>query len=65
MYKVKGITIESQQTSQYGADIEGELTKILSVELVREIDREILRSMGFEPDRKKRRINKINKIFKK
>lgn len=29
MYKVKGITIESQQTSQYGPDIEAELTKIV------------------------------------
>lgn len=64
MYKVKSIKIESQQTSQYSQDIESELTKILSEELARSIDKEILRGMGFEPDKNKRRKNKIEKLFR-
>jgi hypothetical protein len=63
MYKVKGIPIESQQISQYGPDIEAELTKMLSEELARQIDKEILQSLGL----KKRNIvrqDKIRKIFK-
>ena len=64
-YKVKGIVVDSDNTvSPYGKDIESELTKILSEELAREIDREILKSLGIEPDRNKRRKNSINKIFK-
>jgi len=63
MYKVKGITIESQQTSQSGADIEAELTKMLSEELAKQIDKEILTSLGLK-ERNIRRIDKINKIFK-
>jgi hypothetical protein len=63
MYKVKGITIESQQTSQYSADIEAELTRMLSEELAKQIDSEILKSLGLK-ERNIRRIDKINKIFK-
>jgi hypothetical protein len=64
-YKVKGIVVDSDNTvSPYGKDIESELTKILSEELAREIDREILKSLGIEPDRNKRRKKSINKIYK-
>lgn len=64
-YKVKGVLVDSENTvSPYGKDIESELTKILSEELAREIDREILKSLGIEPDRNKRRKKSINKIYK-
>lgn len=46
--------------STYGLDIENELISILS----REINREILRRLGIEPDRNIRRKNSIDKIFK-
>jgi hypothetical protein len=62
MYKVKGIQIESQQTSQYTSDIESELTKMLSEELAKQIDKEILTSLGLK-ERNTKRIDKINKIF--
>lgn len=62
MYKVKGILIDGQ-ISHYGQDIESELTKMLSEELAKSIDKEILRGLGIEPDRNKRRKNKINSIF--
>jgi hypothetical protein len=51
-------------SSHYGLDIEEELTKMLSEQLTREIDREVLKSLGIELDRNKRRKNSINKIFK-
>lgn len=63
MYKVKRIKTESNFTSQYGSAIEDELTKMLSEELARQIDKEILQSLGL----KKRNIvrqDKIRKIFK-
>jgi hypothetical protein len=56
MYKVKGITIESQKTSQYSADIESELTRMLSEELAKQIDKEILTSLGL----KERNIRRID-----
>lgn len=63
-YKVKGIVVDSDNTvSPYGKDIESELTKILSEELAKEIDREILKSLGIL-ERPMRRKNSINKIFK-
>ena len=37
--------------------------KILSEQIAKEMDRDILRSLGFEPDRNKRRKKSINKIF--
>ena len=64
MYKVKGIPIEDNQIQAYGKDIEAELTAMLSEELANQIDKEILRSLGVEPDKNKRRKNKIDKIFK-
>ena len=51
-------------SSVYGKDIEEKLTSMLSEELSKEIDRSILRTLGLEPDRWKRRKNSINKIFK-
>lgn len=63
-YKVKGIVVDSDNTiSPYGVDIESELTKILSEQIAKEIDRDILRVLGIEPDRNKRRKKSINKIF--
>jgi hypothetical protein len=35
----------------------------MSVEISRGIDKDILKKLGWEPDRNKRRINSINKIF--
>jgi hypothetical protein len=63
MYKVKG-PIEDNQIHDYGKDIEAELTSMLAEELANQIDKEILRSLGVEPDKNKRRKNKIDKIFK-
>lgn len=64
MYKVKGIPINDEQISHYGQDIESELTKMLSEELAKSIDKKILRRLGIEPDKNKRRKNKIQKVFK-
>ena len=62
MYEAK--QIRSQKTYQYGIDIESKLTKMLSEEWANSIDKQILRNMGFEPDKNKRRKNKIEKIFR-
>ena len=51
--------------SQYGIDVVDELSKMFSEQIAKEIDKDVLRSLGIEPDRNKRRINSINKIFKK
>jgi len=50
-------------SSHYGLDIEEQLTKMLTDELTKSIDRNILKSLGIEPDRNKRRKKSINKIF--
>ena len=64
-YKVRGFVVDSDNTiSTYGVDIESDLTKILSEQIAKEIDRDILRGLGIEPDRNKRRKNSINKIYK-
>jgi len=44
-------------------NIEDQLTAMLSEELAKSIDREILKGLGLEPDKWKRRMNKINKIY--
>jgi N-acetylmuramoyl-L-alanine amidase len=49
-------------SSVYGIDVADELTKILSEELAKQIDREILKNMGIF-DRNIRRKNSIKKIF--
>jgi hypothetical protein len=64
-YKVKDILVDSDNTvSPYVKDIESELTKILSEQIAKEIDREVIRNLGLEPDRNKRRKKSINKIYK-
>lgn len=55
---------EGYTFDHYGLDIEDELTRILSEELAKEIDMNILRGLGYEPIRNKRRMKKINNIFK-
>jgi hypothetical protein len=50
-------------SSQYGLDLVDEMSKILSEQLAKEMDKDILRSLGIEPDRNKRRIKKIKNIF--
>ena len=55
---------EGYISEHYGIDIEDELTRILSEELAKEIDMNILRGLGYEPIRNKRRMKKINNIFK-
>lgn len=56
---------ESDELSKhYSIDIVDQLTSMLSDEIAKSIDKEILRSLGLEPDRNKRRKNSINKIFK-
>ena len=63
-YKVKGIEVNYQEPIiPYGMDIVDELSKMFSKELAKEIDKNILRSLGFEPDRNKRRKNSIKKIY--
>jgi hypothetical protein len=52
-------------SSNYGLDVVDELSKMFSEHLAREIDKDILRVLGVEPDRNKQRINSINKIYKK
>lgn len=46
----------------YGIDAEEQLTSMLAEQLAKEIDREILKGMGIEFDRNKRRMNSIRKI---
>ncbi len=63
-YKVKGLEVDYQDpVVSYGVNLADELTKILSEQLSKEIDREILKSIGIEPDRNKRRKKSIRKIF--
>jgi len=64
-HKVKGIEVNSTYEIEnlYGIDIVDEMTRKLSEDLSKQIDLDILRSMGFEHDRNKRRKNSINKIF--
>ena len=54
-----------QLSESYGIDAADELTKLLSEELAKEIDKEILRGLGLEPEKNKRRVNSINKIYKR
>lgn len=56
-YKVKGVVVDSINNVSPYVDIESELTKILSEQIAKEIDRDILRGLGLEPDRNKRRIS--------
>ena len=51
-------------SSHYSIDVVDQLQSMLSVEIAKSIDKDILRGLGLEPDRNKRRKNSINKIFK-
>jgi len=51
-------------SSHYSIDVFDQLQSMLSDEIAKGIDREILKSLGLEPDKNKRRMNSINKIFK-
>jgi hypothetical protein len=51
-------------SSHYSIDVIDQLQSMLSAEIAKGIDRDILRGLGLEPDRNKRRKNSINKIFK-
>lgn len=62
--KIKGIEIaNTNKLNSYGFDVESELLKILSEEIAKEIDKDILRGLGYEPDRRLRRKSKIEKIL--
>jgi hypothetical protein len=50
-------------SSHYGIDVADQLSAMLSAEIAKGIDREILKSMGIY-SRNVRRMNSINKIFK-
>lgn len=64
MKKAKITNSEIQDiNTQYGLDIEEQMTNTLVNELSKEIDREILRSMGLEPDINKRRKRQISDIL--
>jgi hypothetical protein len=51
-------------SSHYSIDVVDQLQSMLSAEIAKSIDKDILRGLGLEPDRNKRRKNSINKIFK-
>jgi hypothetical protein len=50
-------------SEHYSVDIVEQLQSMMSVEISRGIDKDILKKLGWEPDRNKRRINSLNKIF--
>ncbi len=50
-------------SKHYGIDVADQLSAMLSDEIAKEIDREILKSMGIY-SRNVRRMNSIDKIFK-
>jgi len=55
---------ESDKLSEhYGIDVAGQLSAMLSDEIAKSIDMEILKSMGIY-SRNVRRMNSIDKIFK-
>lgn len=61
--KIKKENIENTQT--YGIDIEAQLTSMLSEQLAKSIDSEILKNiLGDDYYRNKRRSKSIKKIFK-
>jgi hypothetical protein len=67
MSKTAGGEIYSNETADrlskdYGIDASDELSKILSEQIAKEIDKEILSSLGLEK-RKYHRKKSINKIF--
>lgn len=63
-YEIYSNSEADRLSSSYGIDIVDQLSAMLSAEIAKEIDRNILMGLGFELDRNKRRKNSINKIFK-
>ena len=64
-YKVKGREVDSQNTvSPYGLDIEDKLSKMLSEELAKSIDAQILQTI-INQGRPMMRKDKIKSILKK
>jgi len=60
-YKANGIEVQDNSISPYGTDIESELTKILSEELAKGIDRELIKDLQrlSKPLLRQRKIKKI------
>lgn len=56
--------MKSKITEDYGIDIADQLSAMLSEELAKQIDMNILRGLGYEPDKFKRRKKKIENILK-
>jgi hypothetical protein len=54
---------ESIQDLKSYFNVSEKIESTLVNELAKEIDKNILRSMGFEPDKNKRRMKRIAKIF--
>lgn len=50
-------------SESYGIDVVDELSKLLSDQIAREIDKEILRGLGLEPEKNKRRKKSIYKVW--
>jgi len=62
-YKAKGIEVDSTDPNfPYVIDVADQLSKSLSEELSKYLDKQILAGFAIE-ERKYRRKNKINKIF--
>jgi hypothetical protein len=62
-HKVKGIEVDNTEPDfPYGIDVAEQLSKLLSEELSKYLDKQILAGFAIE-ERKYRRKNKINKIF--
>lgn len=52
-----------QDIKHYGIDAEEKLISMLSEELAKSIDKEIIRGLGFEPELNKRRKKKISDLL--
>lgn len=50
-------------SNQWVVDVADELSKLLSEQIAREIDKEILRGLGLEPEKNKRRKKSIYKVW--
>ncbi len=56
--------MKSKVSESYGIDIADQLSSILSEELAKQIDMDILSGLGLQPDKFKRRKKKIENILK-